>query len=363
MRADTHPRQYERLSALRDLKILDTPREEKYDQIVDLVADVCAAPIAVINLIDERRQWFKAEIGLGVRETPLETSLCSHIILTPGLTIIEDTLLDARFCDNPLCLDEPRLRFYAGMCLETEDGLPIGTLCVLDRVPRTLTGLQKKFLTVFGHQVMAQMRLSQQLQRAELLQQEVDHRVKNSLASITSVLSLQERLSSNLSVKSELKKARDRIWSVNSVHEQLHASGQTTHLDLAAYLRRMAGSLEATTGRRATIVLDCPEVMISGKDAANVGLIVNELVANAVRHGIGEGTGRVRISGQVRGDRVWIGVMNTGRDLPADFDPEKSQGLGMRLSLTLARSFGGKLHWSSTADGTLFGFDLPIAGT
>ena len=100
MLAPLHPRQHERLTALHSLGILDTPREPKYDEIVELVAEICEAPIAVINLIDEKRQWFKAEVGLGVRETPLETSLCSHVILNPGVTIIPDTLADGRMCDN-----------------------------------------------------------------------------------------------------------------------------------------------------------------------------------------------------------------------------------------------------------------------
>ncbi len=173
MRAPHHPRQHERLKALRALGILDTPREPKYDAIVELVAEICEAPIAVINLIDESRQWFKAEVGLGVRETPLVTSLCAHVILQPGLTIISDTLADGRMCDNPMCIESPNLRFYAGMCLETADGLPIGTLCVLDTRPRDLSLMQRNFLKVVGDQVMNHITVSQRLRESELLRQEL----------------------------------------------------------------------------------------------------------------------------------------------------------------------------------------------
>ena len=107
--------------------------------IVKVAAHVCGAPISVINLIDETRQWFKAEIGLGVRETPLDVSICAHAILQPGLFIVPDTLKDRRFACNPLVTGEPNLRFYAGALLETPEGLPLGTVCVLDYKPRELT--------------------------------------------------------------------------------------------------------------------------------------------------------------------------------------------------------------------------------
>ncbi len=132
-----------------------------------LIAKLCDAPIAVINLIDQERQWFKAEVGLGVRETPLETSICSHVILTSGLTVITDTLDDPRMCDNPLCFSSPNLRFYAGVCLETDEGLPLGTLCVLDHKPRDLSELQKEVLAVLARQVMVQINLNLRLKEAE----------------------------------------------------------------------------------------------------------------------------------------------------------------------------------------------------
>ncbi|MEO1405944.1 MAG: histidine kinase dimerization/phosphoacceptor domain -containing protein [Pseudomonadota bacterium] len=214
MRADAHPRQSERLAALRSFGILDTPRERDFDEVVELIATICEAPIAVVNLIDEHRQWFKAEVGLGVRETPLETSICSHVILIPGLTIIPDTLNDPRFNDNPLCLDEPNLRFYAGMCLQTDKGLPIGTLCVLDTKPRELSELQKQALQVMGRQVMRQIELSKALHLSDLQRKEVDHRVKNSLSIISATLSMQARQISDRAAADALSKARNRIAAI-----------------------------------------------------------------------------------------------------------------------------------------------------
>ncbi len=159
MIAKPHPNQAGRLEALHRYKILDTPKEALYDDIAFLAAQICDAPIAVINFIDECRQWFKAEIGLGVRQTPLDTSICSHAILEDDFLLIPDTLLDQRFANNPLCVSEPHLRFYAGALLKTREGLPLGTVCVLDTKPRRLSEDQKGSLLRLARQVMILLEL------------------------------------------------------------------------------------------------------------------------------------------------------------------------------------------------------------
>ena len=136
----------ERLAALREYGILDTPAEQAFDDLVRLVAHVCQTPIAVINFIDKNRQWFKSEVGLGVRQTPLDVSLCAHAILQRGVLVVPDTEKDERFKTNPLVVGEPYLRFYAGALLETADGHALGTLCVLDYRPRNLTDAQRDAL-------------------------------------------------------------------------------------------------------------------------------------------------------------------------------------------------------------------------
>lgn len=149
----------EGLVALRAYDILDTPPERAFDDICTIAAQVCRAPIAVVNLIENTRQFFKAEIGLGVRETPLDISICAHVIRQRGLVVVPDTTLDPRFACNPLVTGNPHLRFYAGAVLETRDGLPIGTVCVLDHTPRPqgLTGEQAEVLQALARQVMTQL--------------------------------------------------------------------------------------------------------------------------------------------------------------------------------------------------------------
>ena len=155
MKAALHSAEAYRLAALRNYGILDTPREADFDEVVEVASAICGTPISVINLIDQGRQWFKAEVGLGVRETPIDSSICAHAILQPGLFIIPDTRLDPRFADNPLVTGDPHLRFYAGALLETPEGFPLGTVCVLDYKPRELDEKQKAFLRLMaqpGHE-------------------------------------------------------------------------------------------------------------------------------------------------------------------------------------------------------------------
>nr|WP_257033276.1 PAS domain S-box protein [Pigmentiphaga litoralis] len=144
-------------------QIVDTPREASFDELAELAADLCGAPIAVVNLIASHRQFFKAEVGLGVRETPLDNSFCIHALLEDEFLLVPDATQDARFACNPLVTGEPHLRFYAGALLKTADGVPIGTLCVLDYQPRTLTALQQKSLRVLARQVMAQLELRREV--------------------------------------------------------------------------------------------------------------------------------------------------------------------------------------------------------
>ena len=140
----------DRLATLRSYRVLDTPPEPAFDDLVQLAARACQTPIALISLIDEGRQWFKAEVGLGVRETPLDRSICLSAMLEPGMTIVPDLTEDPRFAHNPLVTEEPHLRFYAGAVLRTPDGVPLGALCVLDHVPRDLTDEQASTLTMLA---------------------------------------------------------------------------------------------------------------------------------------------------------------------------------------------------------------------
>lgn len=158
-----------RLAELQAFDVLDTEPEQAYDDITFLASQICGAPIALISLVDRERQWFKSKVGLDATETPRDIAFCSHAIHDPGeLFIVGDASADRRFAGNPLVLDDPSIRFYAGAPLATAGGNALGTLCVIDRVPRSLTPDQAAALEALSRQVMTQLELRNTVSELEL---------------------------------------------------------------------------------------------------------------------------------------------------------------------------------------------------
>jgi len=146
-----------RLAALKKHGILDTPPEAEFDDLTRLAAHICGAPIALVSLVDENRQWFKSKVGLDASETPRDISFCGRAIHGSDIFEIPDAAKDERFHDNPLVVGPPDIRFYAGVPLVTPEGHNLGTLCVIDRVPRRLSGEQRDALGLLGRQVVRLM--------------------------------------------------------------------------------------------------------------------------------------------------------------------------------------------------------------
>jgi diguanylate cyclase (GGDEF)-like protein/PAS domain S-box-containing protein len=170
----------QRLEALQRLELLDTEPEPEFDELVKLAAAICGTPISLVTLLDERREWFKASIGLDAAETPREISFCSHTILQPDVFLVTDAEVDPRFADNPLVTGEPHIGFYAGIPITSPDGFAVGTLCVIDRKPRQLTQLQLDMLTMLARQVNARLELRQQRHQLQTALVEVE-RSRNEL--------------------------------------------------------------------------------------------------------------------------------------------------------------------------------------
>ena len=159
MKAPIPKDEIKRLNVLWQYDVLDTVPEDVFDDLANLAAHICEAPVALISLIDEKRQWFKSRVGISVKETSRDVSFCAHAILQDGLLTVSDASKDPRFSDNPLVTGTQHIRFYAGMPLRSPDGYALGTLCVIDSIARKLRPEQKQALRVLARHVETQLEL------------------------------------------------------------------------------------------------------------------------------------------------------------------------------------------------------------
>ena len=160
MKAPLPENESRRLESLGHYQILDTLPEPDFDDLTRLASQLCEVPIALISLIDAQRQWFKSRVGLDATETHRDLAFCAHAILEKNETlVVPDATQDERFSDNPLVTADPSIRFYLGVPLVDSGGYPLGTLCVIDRVPRRLTPQQVYAVKVLGRQVISQIEL------------------------------------------------------------------------------------------------------------------------------------------------------------------------------------------------------------
>ncbi len=218
MKAAVTANETDRLAALHGLGILDTPPEAAFDDLTRLAAVICGTPVALVTLVDEQRQWFKSKHGLKLCATPRDQAFCAHALLNPReLLVVPDATADPRFADNPLVTGNPNIRFYAGAPLLSAEGHPLGTLCVIDIVPRTLTPEQIEALSTLGRQVAAQFELrrrEQELQRA-LASHE---KITAALAESTRVLEESEQTSRLGSYSYDV---RQDLWTSSKVLDEI----------------------------------------------------------------------------------------------------------------------------------------------
>jgi len=187
-----------RVRALQKYAILDSEPEQAFDDLTFLASYVCKTPIALISLIDEDRQWFKAKVGISAIETSRDIAFCSTAIQQADVLVVPDAMKDERFCTNPLVVSEPNIRFYAGAPLINEDGYALGTLCVIDRAPRELGADQELALKALSRLVLMQMEFRRNL---ILLKEALSDRTREE----------HER-------ERELKKVQDTLMRVLRVH-------------------------------------------------------------------------------------------------------------------------------------------------
>ena len=172
MKAPIPPNESDRLKTLAEYQLLDTRSEASFDKLVEIAATACETPIALLSLIDENRQWFKARVGLEAQETDREISFCAHAIASDAALIIDDAAQDPRFAENPLVTDQPGVRFYAGVPVHARNGQALGTLCVIDHEPRTLLPNQRRVLDRLAHEIEARFEIRRKAIEKRILVEE-----------------------------------------------------------------------------------------------------------------------------------------------------------------------------------------------
>jgi signal transduction histidine kinase len=344
----------QRLQSLESYHVLDTGRERAYDDLTLIASEICGTPMALVSLVDRDRQWFKSSVGLSASETPREVSFCAHAILQDDLFIVPDTAEDIRFHDNVLVTAAPRLRFYAGAVLHTADGHALGTLCVLDSVPRTLTEGQKNALRALARQAMAQLEMRRSLEMAERviryrsrLMAVIGHDLMQPVNVISMVLQL---LNGELS-ESDTENLSFAAAAVDTLSKGLGDLAHASRLDqesvkIAKFpLQSVLDGLTGNWGLRArqkglSFRVDPSNETIES-DERMLLTILGNLVGNAIKYTI---TGGISVETVRDRDDIKITVSDTGVGIPREqlntifesfrqLDSGNSEGLGLGLAI------------------------------
>lgn len=365
MKAATHPHQARRLEALRSYDILDSTPDSDFDDIVQLASKICEVPISVINFIDAERQWFKAEVGLGVRETPLDTSICSHVILEHEYVEITDTLTDLRMADNPLCTASNGFRFYAGALLKTEEGLPLGTLCVLDYVPRSLNPTQIDTVTILARQVMKQLELRKAINIQQVLHREIHHRVSNSLATVAAMVRMQEHDDAAPGFNEALQSINSRIKTIALLHRELCETKMTDVINLQPFMERINILLQQIAPSHIKINITFEQILVSSRQAASIAIIANEFVSNSLKHGFPAGqNGMIEVRGSSdQAGNIRMICRDDGIGMPASANEKTTSGIGMAIIQASARQLAAECDYMETATGFQLAITFSLAST
>lgn len=389
-----------RLAALREYAILDTLPEQAYDDLTSLASFIGGAPISLISLVDEGRQWFKSSVGVGARETPRDQSFCAYTIADARTLIVEDTLLDPRFSDNPLVSGEPGIRFYAGAPLVDPHGHVLGTLCLIDNKPREISAAQVSALEALSRQVMqlleARMGVLESQKAAKALMQSeklaavgrlassMAHEINNPLEAVTNLLYLSRQRATDPDLESWLDQAEQELRRVSVIanqtlrfHKQASKPQAITCLSLfsttlSVYESRIKNAgITIEKRKRANQPVECFE--------GDIRQVLGNLVSNAIdampkggrlvvrsREGTNWRTGKRGLVLTVADSGMGMSHDTQCRMFEAFFSTKGigGSGLGLWISADIMHRHGGKITIRSSQEsaqtGTVVSLFIPF---
>ncbi|MEO6911519.1 MAG: GAF domain-containing sensor histidine kinase [Edaphobacter sp.] len=391
-----------RLAALRKYAILDTLPEQTYDDLTSLASFISGAPISLISLVDKDRQWFKSSVGLGDRETPRDQSFCAYTIADARTLIVEDTLLDPRFSDNPLVAGEPGIRFYAGAPLVDPHGHVLGTLCLIDNKPREISAAQVSALEALSRQVMQLLEarlgvLESQKAAKALMQSEklaavgrlassMAHEINNPLEAVTNLLYLSRQRATDPDLESWLDQAEQELRRISVIANQtLRFHKQTSKPQsinchslfstiLSVYESRIKNAgITIEKRKRATEPVECFE--------GDIRQVLGNVVSNAIdampmggrlivrsREGTNWRTGKRGLVLTVADSGMGMSHDTQCRMFEAFFSTKGigGAGLGLWISADIMHRHGGKITIRSSQEsaqtGTVVSLFIPFEG-
>ncbi|GAA3050997.1 sensor histidine kinase [Actinokineospora globicatena] len=387
----------QRLAAVKALRLLDTPREERFDRITRLVQRVLDVPIALVSLVDVDRQWFKSCVGLDAEQTHRSVSFCSHAIAEPTMMEIPDATLDPRFADNPHVVGEPHIRFYAGQPIAAPSGHLVGTLCAVDMVPRVLDDADRECLRDLAAWVELECAVVQATQwEADTVRARTDfvsvvsHELRTPLTSISGSLELalsgdfgdlDPRVRNLVAIAS---RNADRLVRMSAdvldLHHMRKGDLRLTfdRVSLAEVVDHAVHSVaHASRTGQVLVVVTCADTLHVRGDADRLVQVLTNLLANAVR--VSEPGTKVEVAAERTGNWTTITVRDHGPGVPADrlnaiFEPfvqfdvprqrkAGSAGLGLAITRGIVEAHGGTIRaMPASGGGSVFEVLVPADG-
>lgn len=378
----------ERIRALHDYNILYTDFDKQYDEIVNLVSYICETPIAVISLVDTDKQWFKAKVGVEARETSRDIAFCAHAINLENTLIVNDTLKDKRFYDNPLVTQDPNIRFYAGAQLKTKNGHVLGALCAIDKKPRELNQKQLDALNILSNQVITMLELRKsntELEKKAILLEEQNETNKKLFRIIShdlrspfhSILGLSEILCEDIDElsNSEIKDlaqniketATDSFELVNnllnwSLHKSELKEANFQEINFSLLFQKLISVLVGVTAKKGIkIATNLDESCRVFADYNIIYSAFQNIITNAIK--FTPNNGKITISCKKINNSTVVKIEDTGIGLnQEDIDEllsengkcstggtsgEKGTGLGFSIAKDFILLSGGKINIDS----------------
>ncbi|PYE81224.1 sensor histidine kinase [Pseudoroseicyclus aestuarii] len=349
----------QRAEAIRSLGLLDDEDSADFDELAAYAAEACEAPIGLVTLVGHDRQWAKGAFGTEQRLFGMDESICSHGLSGEDFLEVEDCASDPRTATNPLVISAPGVRYYGGAIIKLNGTLPVGALCVLDHRPRRLDADKKRLLTVLARQLSRRMELRRAIQTQEILAREVDHRVKNSLQMVTSLVRIQRAQAQSEETRAALAETGTRLAAISAVHAELHKASAHSDVALDIFLPDIGASLGRTLPDGVDLTTEICAITVPSQIAASIALVLNEAVANAAKHAFAEGApGSIRVKLTQEQNSGVLVIADDGRGLEYD---DAGQGLGEQIIDASANRIGGTVE-RDAEDGFTLTLRFPLQG-